>query len=400
MPTLRQIVDGRTLLAQSPVAKKPSADPLDTSRPPGKSSPAGDHVATHIQDPYGATKDQLDELNQAKMDYELKKQNAVMKLRPVEQVVQGIKNMHRLDTPDGSAPALGTGMENPDLAQAGNFGPQTPQDGTGGQIDPATGNPYNMSQTPGQMNMTRPSQAGFQPGVSPGPAESVRPAKMGVPQPGQGSPAGRAAMPSGWGNTGSNPQGNTFNPSAPKPAGAQQLPGAKGPGDPKVQNAVKKAQGGGGGNNGKSGGNRPIKIQVHADSKTPSGAPTPLSAAMGVANLRSCNTKMKSSGTSEGASKGWDSRGRGRKGEYKTEPPSGYGEDTTEEPAKSAPARSGGAKARPYVDSDHGINSPANREFRKFGEGTKSREPWGYIESAKRKMTGGVFIPKAKARRR
>ena len=70
--------------------------------------------------------------------------------------------------------------QNPDPA----MGMQTPQDGSPDQIDPATGNPQNMSQTVGQMNQNRPSLAGFQPGVSPRPAESVRPQKMGVPTPG------------------------------------------------------------------------------------------------------------------------------------------------------------------------------------------------------------------------
>jgi len=292
MPTLRQIVDQRTLLAQAPMVKNNDDDDDGDQHQP---SPAASHVANHIQDPYGATKDQLDKLNQAKLNYEMEKHSASMQLKPVEDVVNQIKDIHRLDSPDGNELPTGNAMmaPNPDVQQATDqFGPQTPQDGAASQVDPKTGLPSNMGQTPGQMNNNRPSQVGFSPGVSPGPAESVRPTPMGRPGTGLSRPAKVAGMPSmGPGMPGQ----QQYNPSAPPAPGAGQLPGAKGPGDPKVAGPIKKAQNGGksnGNGNGKSGGgNRPIKIQVHAEKKTPSGAPIPLANAMGVAKLRSCNTK-------------------------------------------------------------------------------------------------------------
>ena len=82
-----------------------------------------------------------------------------------------------------------------------------------------------MSQTVGKMNSNRPSLAGNKPGVSPGAAEQVRPPKLGQAQPG-GPVARNSPSP--------NAQGNSYNKQAAPPKGAKKLPGAKGPGDPKV----------------------------------------------------------------------------------------------------------------------------------------------------------------------
>lgn len=257
MPTLRQIVDGKTLECQA-------------------ASPAAKHVADHIQDPFGKTKGGMDELNQARMDYETKKQNMRMQLAPVEQVVQGIKNMHQLDGPGDGSP-LDMSPNNPaNMPQQPQIDPQTglpiPQtpNAPGAQIDESTGVPQNMQQTPGQqMNSNRPSQAGFQPGVSPGPAESVRPGKMGTPQPGQANVSKVAGnpnptnMPAGWTKPGSGGTGNQpgqYNKGAVPPKGNRTLPGAKGPGDPKVANRTKKAQGN------SQGAGRPVHVEVRADS--------------------------------------------------------------------------------------------------------------------------------------
>jgi hypothetical protein len=281
MANLRQIVDGKTLdFAASPAAK---------------------HVAEHIQDPFGQTKGDFDDLNQARMDYETKKQNMRMKLAPVQQVVQGIKNMHQLDGPgDGSPldmspnnpanmqpqidPATGQPMVDPNT---GLPLPNTPN-APGAQID-QNGVPQNMSQTTGQMNMNRPSQAGFQPGVSPGPEQSVRPGKMGTPQPGQ--PASKVAgnpnpgnMPAGWTKPGSGGTGNQpgqFNPAAPPPKGNRSMPGAKGPGDPKVANRTKKAQANSGGGSGRS-----VHVEVRADSMMASPATSTVARAAAADMLR------------------------------------------------------------------------------------------------------------------
>lgn len=294
MPTLRQMIDGQLLGA----------------------SEAATHVAKHVQDPFASTKDDMDDLNTSLMDYNTKRQQMKMKLAPVENVVDGIKNMHQLEPEPQIDPMTGMPMQNPDQQNA-------------------MGDPPQMSQTTGQMNSNRPSLAGFQPGVSPGPAQSVVPGKMGMPTPGQGSPSAVAGAP-----------GAQFNPSAPKPPGAGQLPGAKGPGDPKVGNQVKKAQSNSGGGSGKKGGSGAssssgkVNIQVHANNNLSPASQT-MSKHVGMETLRSCYGKMSEKeameaakissnkrkakmkakwalkdedmeayGTSEGVTKEWDTRGR------------------------------------------------------------------------------------------
>jgi hypothetical protein len=275
MPTLRAIVDGKT---------------LETVR---AASPAAQHVAKNIHDPFGETKDGMDDLNDARMKYEVQKQKMRMNLAPVEKVVQGIKNMHQLDGPGDGSP-LDMSPNNPNnIAQnqpppmvdengmvmgQPNLGQMTaPQGGInapnapGAQINESTGVPDNMEQTPGaKMNSNRPSVAGFQPGVSPGPAQSVRPGKMGTPQAGQGNASTVAGnpnpknMPAGWTKPGSGGTGNqpgAYNKAAAPPKGNRSMPGAKGPGDPKVANRTKKAQA-----NSNGGSGRPIHVEVRADS--------------------------------------------------------------------------------------------------------------------------------------
>lgn len=298
MAKLRSLIDGKTLEAAAPV--KPNGNP--NSYP----SPAGKHVAQNIQDPYGATKDELDELNQAKLNYEMKKAQMQMKLAPVKSVVDGISQMHEMQDPNQS----------PD-AQMGYTDPNDPMN--------TMGNPPNMSQTPGAMNTGSPNgQPIGAPGVAPGmPKEAIRPFKLGVPAPGQGNAGTAAGMPSGW----NAPQGSQYGPQAPNPKGAQSLPGAKGPGDPKVQNKVKQAQNGSKQAGGKKGAGSSstgkVSIHVNADSISSSPAKRTINSFAGADSLRgachreadecACGDHMKAYGTSEGVRKAWDSRGHGKR---------------------------------------------------------------------------------------
>jgi hypothetical protein len=192
MPNLREMIDNRTICAGAPKVSKPS--------------PVAQHVASHVQDPVGATKDTFSKLTQKKMEYDMAREEAQRNLAPVQSTLTHISQMH------GIQPGMGT----PGMMPAQQ--PVNPDDPE--QYD-ENGNPINMQQTTGQMNMNRPSQVGSQPGVAPGPAQSVVPPKMGMPKPGQPG---------------------MQNPMAKKPAGNKSLPGAKGPGDPKVANKTKKAQ--------------------------------------------------------------------------------------------------------------------------------------------------------------
>ena len=443
MPTLRAMVDGQTL------------ETMKAATPSAKPSPAAKHVAEHVQDPFGQTKDDFDDLNQSRMDYETKKQNMRMKLAPVQSVLTGIKNMHQLDGPGDGSP-LDMSPNNPMNTQPQidpNTGlpiPQTPND-PGAQIDDGTGVPQNMMQGPGQqMNMNRPSQAGFQPGVSPGPAESVRPGKMGTPQAGQGGTnvAGNPNpknMPAGWTKPGSGGTGNQpgqYNPGAPPPKGAGSLPGAKGPGDPKVANRTKKAQANSGGGSGRS-----VHVEVRADSnmtrpavstvaraaatdalrmpmrgygKTPKGinkdmrdvaiagaGPCPKCGKVHAGGVKACNY-MKAVGTSEGATKGWEERGlQQRRGNFGDQP---IGPNKWKPWSETHPPTGRGAGALRKEKQERGKWKPWSEthpptgkkmEAREFSEGHRmkaggpgsGRRPGGFVVSKQSKIERAVNSP-------
>jgi hypothetical protein len=202
VPTLRSIIDGTTIFAAAPKAKNPS--------------PIAKHIADHMQDPLGATKEVFQDLQEKKLAYDNARENAQRSLAPVKSTLDHVSQMHGIQP----------GMATPGLDQGPMGMGQNPDDPD--QLD-ENGNPLNMSQQPGGPNgMQRPSQQGFAPGVAPGPQEGVRPAKMG-----QAAPGGKPASNAGAGPT---------NKMAAKPKGNKSLPGAKGPGDKKVANKTNKAQ--------------------------------------------------------------------------------------------------------------------------------------------------------------
>lgn len=315
MPTLRQLIDGTGISAGAPVAKNPS--------------PVAKHIANHISDPLGATKDGFTALQTKKQDYDNAREEMSRNLAPVQSTIDMVRNYHGID---GPTPGLNNGINNgnPDDPQLDEFG-----------------NPINMGQTPGQMNQNRPSMAGNKPGVAPGgfSGNQVVPNKMGVPKAGQGNAGTKAGNPG-------NAQGNTYNPQAKSPKGSKSLPGAKGPGDPKVANKSKQAE-----KNSSSG--RAIKVNVTAnnDPMRLHAASSSMERAMsrdrlsiidiqaGPASLQdkdvsqgtalsynpkmnakgkksgmckacgkmncACKGKMKATGKSLGAKKGWSTRGKG-----------------------------------------------------------------------------------------
>lgn len=238
MPTLRDIIDNRTIIAAAPKASKPS--------------PVAQHIADHVQDPFSATKDGFSDLQQKRNEYDMSREKMQRNLAPVQSVIDHAALMHGL--------TVGSGMSNPM--------PGTPPMGTAGvdpndpnadpnamQDDPDMGGqgvPQNMGQQPGnKMNQARPSVVGNQPGVAPGPQQSVRPPKLGMAQPGKP----KAGIPQPGVNK-SNPQNMQYNKQAAPPKGNKSLPGAKGPGDPKNAAKNKKAQDGTTG--------RQIKVNVSA----------------------------------------------------------------------------------------------------------------------------------------
>src|ERR1700756_2457115 len=223
MPNLRQIVDGKVILAQAPTAlPAPPASPVNKGngkKGNGKASPMAQHISQHMQDPVGATKDQFNKLQQTKLQYDQAREETQRNLAPVQSVIDHLSQMHGIQP----------GMPTPGM-QPGSSGMQDNPDAN--QEYDEFGNPINTQQTVGNMNQNRPSMVGHQPGVAPGDQQTVRPPKMGVPKPGQGNPT-----------AGSGPQpGGQANKNAAPPKGSGKMPGAKGPGDPKVANRTKKAQ--------------------------------------------------------------------------------------------------------------------------------------------------------------
>lgn len=356
---LRDMIDGRTLEAATPPPPmKPGQDEGEDT--PQTGSPGAQHVAQHVQDPFGTTKADLDELNQKRMEYEMKKAEMDMKLAPVESVTRGIRDMHDMHPLDPNNP-----LGNPDANQ-GYTDPNNPMAGVPGGTQmkppgmvPPGGPPPNMGGSPGQPAqppMGKPAMGGMVPGAAPkigvpgqpqGPASSVppMPPKMGMPQPGQGNgvppiggqpgmPGKKPSAPGGWKPAGEmgpkpapmpNPQQMQYNPQAQPPNGQGSLPGAKGPGESKPA-GKKKADGSKKSGSNSSGGK--VAIHVNADSVSPSPAKMTQSSYIGSNSLRSCNDykkmeahaegcdceacqkKMKAYGTSEGVRKEWDTRGR------------------------------------------------------------------------------------------
>lgn len=251
VPTLRDIVDGKVILAAFPV---PSAGGNSTASVPvskstktssnkanGKASPMADHVSKHLQDPVGSTKDQFNKLQEAKSNYDMTREETQRQLSPVQAVINHVSSIHNLQPNSGVAP-LGGDPNNPMASDDPNAGqvdengnPLPPSQNPAGANGPGTV-PVNMGQTVGKMNQSRPSLVGNQPGVSPGPQQSVVPPKAGVPKPGGA-------------------QNMQYNKTAAPPKGNRSMPGAKGPGDPKVQNKNQKSQANSG---------RAIKVHVSA----------------------------------------------------------------------------------------------------------------------------------------
>lgn len=450
MPKLRDMIDGRLLAAfpakgnqkpdndddqeqqqsqpQQPMGQPQMGKPQPGQQPgqnaiPGAPkpnaypSPAGQHVANNIQDPYGATKDELDELNQAKLAYEMKKAQMQMKLQPVKSVVDGISQMHEMQDPNQMSPDAQMGYTDPNDPTGGNMA-MSPQGGA----------------APGAMPGQQPPIG--QPGMPPGqPKEAIRPFKLGVPTPGQGNPATMAG----------NPSMQQFNPAAPKPPGAGSLPGANGPGAAKPQNAIKKAQSGGSKKSGGSGGSSSsgkVAIHVHADSISSSPAKRTLASYSGNDALRAhghksdeecnaCGEKMKAYGTSQGVRKEWEVRRGGstnpqvkerwnknKPGMPGYKPPKewemgkgtpipgriplrdqmkGYG---TSEGVKKEWESRGHGKREPIVDLNdkRGYNAPIDKKYvspAKTSEDKKWGSDWDEgFNASKKSMKGGVFKPK------
>jgi hypothetical protein len=366
MPTLRAMIDNKTYHAAgiapaiAPAAGNSTAagSPSMGNPPPkgkaGKSkgsdsslSPAAAHITSHLSDPLGATKKGFQQLTQAKLEYDQQRENMQRELAMPQAVINHLSQIHGImpGQPAGQTPTPGMTQNQPPGQIDPNTGqpmqaqpgqdPNNPGMNDDPDMDPQSNNPANMSQTVGKMNQSRPSKAGFQPGVSPGPQESVRPGKMGMPQPGGA-------------------QNMQYNKTAAPPKGNRSLPGAKGPGDPKVGNRTKKAQD-----------NSSRQIKVHVSASTSSmpviRASRTLETQFGLAMLRAA-------GTPQGAKKRLSTRGRGHLS--KTEKAAHY--KTMDSESMTLPM---GSSPSMHVGNRSGFNRPSGA---------------GRLEAHKKKMKTGA----------
>jgi hypothetical protein len=241
MPTIRELLEGKELsfAALSPAAK---------------------HVEDHLSDPLGATKEGFTDLSKKKLQYDMARENMQRQLAMPQAAITHMSLIHGLQ-PDMPTPALGGGQPN----SMGGMDPNDPNAPPPEELD-ENGQPIgkqqlgpdippNMDQTPGKMNMNRPTMVGHQPGVAPMMEKQVVPPKLGMASPGK---------PQARNSPAPNSQGNTYNRQAAPPKGNRSVPGAKGPGDPKVANRSKKAFGKSQGTKNELDQRRPIKVTVHA----------------------------------------------------------------------------------------------------------------------------------------
>ena len=154
----------------------PQTQPVGPATPPKNPKPAAknaaEHVANHIQDPLGSTQETFQQLGQKQLEYEQQKENARRTLAPVKAVLQHVTQLHQLEPEDEAM-----GYQDPN-------NPQPQQPNFAQPSAPGAAPKGNMASPTDQMNRNRPSQTGFAPGKTAGPAQSVRPAKLGQPAPG------------------------------------------------------------------------------------------------------------------------------------------------------------------------------------------------------------------------
>jgi hypothetical protein len=261
MPTLRSMIDNTTIFAGAPKAIKPS--------------PAAQHVADHMNDPLGATKEGFSKLTQSKLEYDQQREEMQRQLSMPQAVINHVSQVHGLQPNSGAMNEQGQpgmmGQPNPDDPDA--------VDENGNPLPPGGGGQSAMpGQMPGAMpkgaagapltsvgQNSRPPLAG-QPGQAPGPAQSTMPPKLGVPQPGK-----QGMTPKG------SPMGQPKVAAKPKGAG-QSFP--KAPGSGKVASKNNKAQ-----NNSA----RQIKVHVTASTGNAilSGGSKNIESHMGMESLRS-----------------------------------------------------------------------------------------------------------------
>src|SRR3954464_1650435 len=110
MTNIRDLVDGRDLSFASPLAK---------------------HVGSHMQDPVGATKENYGKLQEAKLKYDMAREETQRGLIPVQGVITHLSQMHGLD-PNMPTPGMGMGTDpnmDPNMMDPNMMDPNDPAAG-------------------------------------------------------------------------------------------------------------------------------------------------------------------------------------------------------------------------------------------------------------------------------
>jgi hypothetical protein len=191
MPTLRKMIDSGELDAASPLAKQ---------------------VGEHVQDPVGSTKDMFEDLGNARLEYDMKKEAAKRQLAPAKAVISHVEQLHEL------APDEEEGYD-PNMVDPNTGMPMAPPPGQ--MAPPMGGKPpmAGMPAVPGKPQpMPGPGGKASYPGAGPKVPGAVVPGQMGKPG---AVPPARGAMPG-------QPQPGAAKPPAAGPKKAAPKKGASG----------------------------------------------------------------------------------------------------------------------------------------------------------------------------
>lgn len=267
MPTLRMMLDN-SIYGQANDTKVANTK---------NASPLARHVSNHIQDPVGATKESLSNLTEKKLVYEQAKQDLSRQLAPVKSIIQNIEQEHDLNQ-NGIPDEL---ENNPDLNPAARGGGP----GMANRFAPDNGVPPNMAKEPGKENMMMPNPGMNMPGAGPKIGDELT------------MPQHKPAAKSGMAPKAKMSDVNQSKLSLKNRPGMQQPQGFP----PKR-----------------------VKVVVRSNSVSP-GASRSLATVLPTARIRSMSDQevrcglgacsdtkkgMKAKGTSKGALKAWDTKGR------------------------------------------------------------------------------------------
>src|ERR1039458_4246460 len=105
MPNLRAMIDSLTIYAGIPPVKSKTAGSSKSKSTP---SAAAQHVANHVQDPVGATKEGFADLTQKKLAYDQSREEMQRQLTMPQAIINQMSQLHNINPQDpGQMPGMG-----------------------------------------------------------------------------------------------------------------------------------------------------------------------------------------------------------------------------------------------------------------------------------------------------